>query len=533
MKMIRKLLPPLALVGALALVPVTASSFAATDTTNYQELEKFMSVYERVKANYVDQVDDHTLIKGAIDGMLSALDPHSSYAEASDFDQLKTTTDGNYGGLGLTVSIEDGAVKVIAPTEDTPAWRAGIKSGDYITHINGELVYGLNLDEAVVKMRGDPGTPIKLTIVRPGRDKPLRRLHEPRADRAPSGQVGDQGRHRHHQHQHLLRQCRRRRPSRRCCRSTRRPAGKPLGYIVDLRSNPGGLLDQAVDVSDAFLDSGEIVSQRGREKDDIERYYARPGDMAHGLPVIVLVDAGTASASEIVAGALQDHRRALIMGEKSFGKGSVQTVVQTGPDSALRLTTARYYTPSGRSVQAGGIDPDIAVPQLSDRGLQGSQGRPRGGSSPAPARPGQGRGQAARGRRLAGPALHPDRRPAREAGHQGLPARLCAEDAEAPGRSGDDGVGGHRRRNRARRRMNQAVAAPAPTTGSLSTAALARLHRLAASAGAARRSARLAISRRTLPVRDVLLAALAAWRGDPARGPRLHRARAIVNARAR
>ena len=173
MKTIRKLLPPLALVGALALVPVTASSFAAADTTNYQELEKFMSVYERVKANYVDKVDDHTLIKGAIDGMLSALDPHSSYAEASDFDQLKTTTDGNYGGLGLTVSIEDGAVKVVAPTEDTPAWRAGIKSGDYITHINGELVYGLNLDEAVAKMRGDPGTPIKLTIVRPGRDKPF------------------------------------------------------------------------------------------------------------------------------------------------------------------------------------------------------------------------------------------------------------------------------------------------------------------------------------------------------------------------
>jgi len=365
MKLTAKLLPPLALVGALALVPVTASSFAAADTTNYQELEKFMSVYERVKANYVDQVDDHTLIKGAIDGMLSALDPHSSYAEASDFDQLKTTTDGNYGGLGLTVSIEDGAVKVIAPTEDTPAWRAGIKSGDYITHINGELVYGLNLDEAVGKMRGDPGTPIKLTIVRPGRDKPFDvAMNRERIELRPvkweikdgigiinintfSGNVADATK------SALL-------------SIDKATGGKPLGYIVDLRSNPGGLLDQAVDVSDAFLDSGEIVSQRGREKDDIERYYARPGDMAHGLPVIVLVDAGTASASEIVAGALQDHRRALIMGEKSFGKGSVQTVVQTGPDSALRLTTARYYTPSGRSVQAGGIDPDIAVPQLSD-----------------------------------------------------------------------------------------------------------------------------------------------------------------------
>src|SRR5437868_8696406 len=365
MKLNMKLLPPLALVGALALVPVTASSFAAADTTNYQELEKFMSVYERVKANYVEPVDDHTLIKGAIDGMLSALDPHSSYVEASDFDQLKTTTEGNYGGLGLTVSIEDGAVKVIAPTEDTPAWRAGIKAGDYITHINGELVYGLNLDEAVAKMRGDPGTSISLTIVRPGRDKPLDvSMKRERIELRPvkweikdgvgylnintfSGNVGDQ-------------------TKAALVAIDKATGGHPLGYVVDLRSNPGGLLDQAVDVADDFLDSGEIVSQRGRTKDDIERYYARPGDMAHGLPVIVLTDAGTASASEIVAGALQDHRRALIMGETSFGKGSVQTVVQTGPEAALRLTTARYYTPSGRSVQAGGIEPDVAVPQLSD-----------------------------------------------------------------------------------------------------------------------------------------------------------------------
>jgi carboxyl-terminal processing protease len=365
MKYNRRLLPPLALVGALALVPVTASSFAAADTANYQELEKFMSVYERVKANYVDPVDDHTLIKGAIDGMLSALDPHSSYAEAADFDTLKSTTDGNYGGLGITVSTEDGAIKVVAPTEDTPAWRAGVKAGDFITHINGELVYGLTLDEAVEKMRGQPGTPIKVTIVRPGRDKPLEiSMVRERIELRPvkweikdgigivnintfSGNVADQTK------SALL-------------SIDKATGGHPLGYVVDLRSNPGGLLDQAVDVSDAFLEGGEIVSQRGREKDDIERYYARPGDMAHGLPVIVLVDAGTASASEIVAGALQDHRRALVMGETSFGKGSVQTVVQTGPQSALRLTTARYYTPSGRSVQAGGIEPDIKVPQLSD-----------------------------------------------------------------------------------------------------------------------------------------------------------------------
>jgi carboxyl-terminal processing protease len=365
MKFNPKLLSSFALVGALGLVPVAASSFAAADTTNYQELEKFMSVYERVKANYVEPVDDHTLIKGAIDGMLAALDPHSAYSEGADFDQLKSTTDGNYGGLGLSVSIEDGAVKVIAPTEDTPAWRAGIKAGDYITHINGELAYGLTLDEAVTKMRGEPGTPIKITIVRPGRDKPFDvSMNRERIELHPvkweikdgigyinintfTGNVADQ-------------------TKAALVGIDKATGGHPLGYVVDLRSNPGGLLDQAVDVADDFLDSGEIVSQRGRAKDDIERYYARPGDMAHGLPVIVLTDAGTASASEIVAGALQDHRRALIMGETSFGKGSVQTVVQTGPDAALRLTTARYYTPSGRSVQAGGIEPDIAVPQLSD-----------------------------------------------------------------------------------------------------------------------------------------------------------------------
>jgi carboxyl-terminal processing protease len=281
-----KLLPPLALVGALALIPVTASSFAAADTTNYQELEKFMSVYERVKANYVEPVDDHTLIKGAIDGMLAALDPQSSYEEGDQFQSLKTTTDGNYGGLGLSVVNEDGVVKVIAPTEDTPAWRAGIKSGDYITHVNGELLYGLSSDEAVDKMRGQPGTPVKLTIVRPGRDKPFDvSLVRERIELRPvkweikdgvgyinintfTGNVGEQ-------------------TKAALVAIDKATGGHPLGYVVDLRSNPGGLLDQAVDVADDFLDSGEIVSQRGRTKDDIERYYARPGDLAHGLPVVL------------------------------------------------------------------------------------------------------------------------------------------------------------------------------------------------------------------------------------------------------
>ena len=363
--MIRKLLPPLALVGALALIPLTESRVAAADVDTYKELEKFIGVFERVRGSYVDKVDDHTLVKGAIDGMLAALDPHSSYMEASDFAQLKTTTDGNYGGLGLSVTMEDGTVKVIAPTEDTPAARAGIKAGDYLTHINGELVYGLQLDEAVEKMRGAPGTSIRLTVVRPGRDKPfdvtmVRERIELRPVKweirdgigiidlnqfsANAGAATEAA----------------------LTAIDKATGGRPSGYVLDMRSNPGGLLDQAVQVSDAFLDSGEIVSERGRAKGDIDRFYAKPGDMAHGLPIIVLVDVGSASAAEIVAGALQDQRRALVMGERSFGKGSVQTVIQLDAKTALRLTTARYYTPSGRSVQAGGIDPDIRVPQLSD-----------------------------------------------------------------------------------------------------------------------------------------------------------------------
>jgi carboxyl-terminal processing protease len=365
MKLLHKFLPPLALVSALALVPVTASSFAAADTTNYQELEKFMSIYQQVKQNYVVPVDDHTLMKGAIDGMLAALDPHSSYAEGADYDALKTLIDGSYGGLGLSVGMEDGTVKVITPTEDTPAWRAGIKAGDYISHINGELIVGYSLDEAVEKMRGKPGTSIKLTIVRKGRDKPfdVTLVREEIQVRPVKWEVKDGiGIININQFANGTGAA-----TEAAISSIEKAiGGKPLGYIVDLRSNPGGSLDEAIRVSDAFLDSGEVVSQRGREKDDIQRYYAKPGDLTHGLPIIVLTDVGSASASEIVAGALQDHRRALIMGERSFGKGSVQSIAMLGDRSALRLTTARYYTPSGHSVQEGGIDPDIKVPQLSD-----------------------------------------------------------------------------------------------------------------------------------------------------------------------
>jgi carboxyl-terminal processing protease len=363
--MAKNLLRSVALVSVVALFPAVTASIAAVDVNTYRELDQFMNVFERVRSEYVDKVDDNTLIKGAIDGMLASLDPHSSYLDARDFTNLKTQTDGAYGGLGLTVSMEDGAVKIITPTEDTPAFRAGLKAGDYITHLDGQLIYGGTLDEAVDKMRGKPGTPIKLTIVRPGRDKPfdvtltreiiqLKPVKWEIKERVGIININSFNKNTGEAVRAAL------------LSVEKSLGGNPLGYVIDLRSNPGGLLDQAIEVSDAFLDRGEVVSQRGREKTDIERYYARPGDFAHGLPIVVLVDAGSASAAEIVAGALQDQKRALVMGERSFGKGSVQTLLPLTEDSALRLTTARYYTPSGRSVQEGGIEPDILVPQLSD-----------------------------------------------------------------------------------------------------------------------------------------------------------------------
>jgi carboxyl-terminal processing protease len=297
--------------------------------------------------------------------MLASLDPHSSYLDEKGFKSLMTTTEGEYGGLGLNVTMEDGAVKVVAPIEDSPGFKAGIKAGDYITHVNGKLVYGGTLDEAVDQMKGKPGTTVSVTVVRPGRDKPFdvrltRAIIELKAvkweikDRVGIININTFSAQTAAATQAAM------------VAVDKSLGGRPLGYIIDLRSNPGGLLDQAIEVSDTFLERGEIVSERGRKKEDIERFYAKPGDFAHGLPIVVLVDAGSASAAEIVAGALQDHRRALVMGETSFGKGSVQTLLQLSEDTALRLTTARYYTPSGRSVQAGGIKPDIAVPQLTD-----------------------------------------------------------------------------------------------------------------------------------------------------------------------
>jgi carboxyl-terminal processing protease len=351
-----------------ALVSTSAVAQTAPKEDPLKEMDEFIAVYKRVKASYVDKIDDKQLMEGAIQGMLNSLDPHSAFLNKSDFQSLQTQIDGEYGGLGLSVTLEEGTVKVIAPTADTPADKAGVKSGDYITHLDGELIVGGTLDEAVNRMRGEPGTSIKLTIFRPGRDGPFDLLLTRAViDLKPvrwevkdkigvitiTGFSEETGEDVVSAIKGIDKQL----------------GAKPLGYIVDLRSNPGGILDEAVKVSDAFLTKGEIVSERGRNKVVVNRWFAEkafPGDLAGGKPVIVLVDAGSASASEIVAGALQDHHRALIMGERSFGKGSVQNVLPLSRDTGLRLTIARYHLPSGRSVQEGGIKPDINVPQISD-----------------------------------------------------------------------------------------------------------------------------------------------------------------------
>jgi carboxyl-terminal processing protease len=360
-----KLAAPMSALVLVAAIPATTAAMASVESETRAEIGRFISVFQEVRAEYVEPVEDSRLVDGAIEGMLASLDPHSGYLDAADFAQLRTQTEGEYGGLGLSVTMEDGAVKVIAPQDGTPADRAGIRAGDFITHIDGELLIGFSLDEAVEKMRGAPGTTVRLTVVRPGRDEPIQAsvTREQIVLRPVRWEVqNDIGvltltTFSENASSEL----------RAAMQAVRRSLGRnPTGWILDMRSNPGGLLDQAVDVSDLFLERGEIVSQRGRRAGDVERYAARPGDAAGGLPVIVLIDAGSASASEIVAGALQDHRRAIVMGETSFGKGSVQTVVPLSQTTALRLTTARYYTPSGRSVQEGGIRPDIRVPQISD-----------------------------------------------------------------------------------------------------------------------------------------------------------------------
>jgi carboxyl-terminal processing protease len=357
--------------GTLASVLITTQVAApllaqeSTKTTNvYQQLDLFGDIFERIRAQYVEEVDEGDLIEAAINGMLTSLDPHSSYLSPEDAEGMKVQTSGEFGGLGIEVTQEEGFVKVVSPIDGTPADEAGVESGDFITHVDGESLLGLTLDEAVEMMRGPVGSEIVITVAREGEDEPLEisiirdtikltavrsrvegtsvvlrvttfnRQTSPNLASGIKEQIEEAG-----------------------------GMDKVNGFILDLRNNPGGLLTEAIAVSDAFLESGEIVSTRGRNPEDGERYNATAGDLTGGKPIVVLINGGSASASEIVAGALQDHRRAIVVGTKSFGKGSVQTVMPLRGEGAMRLTTARYYTPSGRSIQALGVSPDIVVEQ--------------------------------------------------------------------------------------------------------------------------------------------------------------------------
>jgi carboxyl-terminal processing protease len=350
---------------------------AAAPTANadtYRQLDLFGEVFERVRADYVEEVTDEQLVEAAINGMLSALDPHSSYMNAKNFRDMQVQVRGEFGGLGIEVTMENGLVKVVSPIDDTPAARGGLKPGDFITHIDGEAVAGLSLNEAVERMRGPVNSDIKLTIRREGRDPFEVKLTRAvvKIQSVKSHLEGpDVGYIRitsfNEQTDSGLQSA---------MKSLKSQAGDKLtGIVLDLRNNPGGLLDQAIAVSDDFLDQGEIVSTRGRHPEDGARYNARAGDITNGLPVVVLINGGSASASEIVAGALQDHHRAVLLGTRSFGKGSVQTIVQLPGHGAMRLTTARYYTPSGRSIQAKGIEPDISVEPAKIEKLAVAEGR--------------------------------------------------------------------------------------------------------------------------------------------------------------
>ena len=356
------------LVSAVALVPATTAGLAAVDGRAGPQFGRLFTVYQLIKAQYVEPIDDEKLVGGAIDGMLASLDPHSSYLEGASLQRLNAMIDGNYSGLGLSVVMDDGAVKVVSPMRGSPAEKSGVKAGDYITHLDGKLIYGGELDDAVSKMRGEAGTSIRLTIFRAGREAPFDVTVtrgvielEPVTSKLEQGvaviSVNEFSRDVGNDVAAAIQEMK------------RQAGGKLTGIVLDLRSNPGGSLDEAVILSDLFLTKGDIVSQRGRVASENEYFRAETavkGDVAKGMAMIVLIDAGSASASEIVAGALQDQNRALIMGERSFGKGSVQSLYNIDKTHAVKLTTARYFTPSGKSVQEGGIEPDIKVPQLSD-----------------------------------------------------------------------------------------------------------------------------------------------------------------------
>lgn len=349
----------------------------ANSSETYRQLNLFGDVFERVRAEYVEPVTDEQLVENAINGMLTALDPHSSYLNRKNFQDMQVQTKGEFGGLGIEVSLDNGLVKVVSPIDDTPAFRAGLQPGDYITHIDGDAVMGLSLNEAVDKMRGPINSSVRLTVRRglPGEpfDVTLTRAVIKVQSVRSRLEGADVGYLRvtsfNEQTQTGLEKA---------ITALEQEHGKKLkGYVLDLRNNPGGLLDQAVSVSDTFLEKGEIVSTRGRKADEGTRFNAKPGDMLHGLPLVVLINGGSASASEIVAGALQDHKRAVILGAQSFGKGSVQTIIPLPGHGAMRLTTARYYTPSGRSIQQLGITPDIEVQPAKLEEIRSVAGRRR------------------------------------------------------------------------------------------------------------------------------------------------------------
>ena len=343
--------------------PVLAQSSSERSSV-YEQLDLFGDIFERIRSQYVEEVDEAELIEAAINGMLTSLDPHSSYMSPKAAADMRVQTRGEFGGLGIEVTHQDGFVKVVSPIDGTPADAAGIEAGDFITHVDGETVLGLTLNQAVEMMRGPVGSEIIITVVREGEDEPFDvsiirdtiRLTAVRSRVEGSSVVLRITTFNDQTYPNL---------SDGIAKQVEGLGGidNVNGFVLDLRNNPGGLLSQAIRVSDAFLEKGEIVSTRGRDPQDGDRYNASPDDLAEGKPIVVLINGGSASASEIVAGALQDHRRAVVVGTRSFGKGSVQTVMPLGGDGAMRLTTARYYTPSGRSIQALGVSPDIIVEQ--------------------------------------------------------------------------------------------------------------------------------------------------------------------------
>ena len=351
---------------------LSSTSAIAASAETYRQLSLFGDVFEKVRTDYVERPDEAKLVESAINGMLTSLDPHSSYMDPKSFRDMQVQTRGEFGGLGIEVTMEEGLVKVVTPIDETPAARAGVLANDIITHIDGEPVQGLNLNQAVDKMRGPVNSSVILRIQRKEAKDPVEvkltretiRIRPVRA-RLEGGDIV------------VLRVTQFNEQTFENLRSnidkltSEAGADKVKGYVVDLRNNPGGLLDQAIMVSDAFLDRGEIVSTRSRNAEETQRFNAKSGDLAKGKPVVVLINGGSASASEIVAGALQDHKRATVMGTRSFGKGSVQTIIPLGGNGAVRLTTARYYTPSGKSIQAKGIDPDVEVLQEVPDELKG------------------------------------------------------------------------------------------------------------------------------------------------------------------